>query len=545
MEHFDIWKFLAGLGVFMFGILLMEESIKALAGKAFKSLIRKATKSRWSAISTGALATAVLQSSSAVTLMTLAFAGAGIMGMSNAIGVVIGSNVGTTFTAWIVATLGFKMNIESLSLPMLALGGIGLIFIKSEKIAAMSKLLVGFGFLFMGLDYMKGAVDGFASTINLAELPKYGIWFHTVIGFMLTAVMQSSSAAMAVILTGLDSKVISFNEAAAMAIGANIGTTVKIIVTSIRAVPIKKQVAASHFLFNAGTGLVAILIFPLFMRLFDFIFPDGYGDVVALAAFHTFFNGLGVLIFYPIIPPMSKFLARIFPDKSLENTRFIHNVSHDLPEAAARAVKDETLEMFRFAVFYVESILLIRGDADSFTSKSILHKWYSKEELGVDRNDYILKIRSTHEAIVKYATQIPQQEMERKDAERFHQVIYAASTLMQLTTLLNTLQSEWEVVNNTDNKGAIELYDSLRIRFKGYLKSFDVSFGNAEKSPKFQIDDFKKNLENDYHLYVAQVSGHLQQNVIKSKHASSLLTINGLLTQSCRQLANAGNPLFG
>lgn len=121
MEHFDIWKFLAGLGIFMFGIFLMEESIRQLSGRAFKRIIRTATQNRLSAILTGMGATAVLQSSSAVSLMTLAFAGAGVMGMENAIGVVLGSNVGTTFTAWLVAALGFKVSMESLALPFVGI----------------------------------------------------------------------------------------------------------------------------------------------------------------------------------------------------------------------------------------------------------------------------------------------------------------------------------------------------------------------------------------------------------------------------------------
>ncbi len=165
-EGFDIWKLLAGLGIFMFGMFLMEESIKKLSGRAFKRLIRVYTTGKVKSIFSGIFVTSILQSSSAVSLMVLAFVGAGIMSMENAIGVILGSNIGTTVTAWIVASIGFKVNIESFALPLIGMGGLGLIFLgRSEKYSNISKLLVGFGFLFMGLDYMKTSVEVFTDKL--------------------------------------------------------------------------------------------------------------------------------------------------------------------------------------------------------------------------------------------------------------------------------------------------------------------------------------------------------------------------------------------
>ena len=155
VEGFDIWKLLAGLGIFLFGMFLMEESIKKLSGKSFKKYIREYTTGKIKSILSGIFSTAVLQSSSAVSLMVLAFVGAGIMTMENAIGVILGSNIGTTITAWIVAFLGFKVSIESFALPLIGIGGLGLIFLgNSVKYANLSKLVVSFGFLFMGLEYI-------------------------------------------------------------------------------------------------------------------------------------------------------------------------------------------------------------------------------------------------------------------------------------------------------------------------------------------------------------------------------------------------------
>ena len=157
----DIWKLFAGLGIFLFGMSLIEESVKSLSGRSFRRIIRMYTNGKLRSIGTGAFVTALLQSSSAVSLMVLAFVGAGVMTMQNAIGVILGSNIGTTFAAWIIATIGFKIKIESLASPFIGLGAFGLIFFRpSSKPLLITKLFIGFGFLFLGLDFMKSSVEG-------------------------------------------------------------------------------------------------------------------------------------------------------------------------------------------------------------------------------------------------------------------------------------------------------------------------------------------------------------------------------------------------
>ncbi|MGD1973740.1 MAG: Na/Pi symporter, partial [Desulfobacterales bacterium] len=221
--NLDIWKLLAGLGIFLFGMLLIEESVRALSGRAFRRLIRMYTDGRVRSIGSGALVTALLQSSSAVSLMVLAFVGAGVMTMQNAIGVIMGSNIGTTLTAWIIATIGFKIKIESLALPFIGLAAIGLIFFKpASKPFLVTRLLIGFGFLFLGLDFMKGSVENFAQTVSLEQLPDYGLWFYLLIGTLITALMQASAATIAIVLTALNSGLITFDIGAVMVIGANI-----------------------------------------------------------------------------------------------------------------------------------------------------------------------------------------------------------------------------------------------------------------------------------------------------------------------------------
>jgi len=242
--NLDFWKLLAGLGIFLFGMLLIEESVKSLSGRAFRRIIRMYTNGRLRSIGSGALVTALLQSSSAVSLMVLAFVGAGVMNMQNAIGVIMGSNIGTTLTAWIIATIGFKIKIEALAMPFIGLGAIGLILFKpSSKPFLVTRLFIGFGFLFLGLDFMKGSVESFAQTFSLEQFPDYGLWFYLLVGTLFTALMQASAATIAIVLTALNSGLITFDIGAVMVIGANIGTTITVLLGAIGGVQAKKESA--------------------------------------------------------------------------------------------------------------------------------------------------------------------------------------------------------------------------------------------------------------------------------------------------------------
>lgn len=531
LEDFDYWKFLAGLGIFMFGIFLMEESIKQLAGKAFKRWIRKATKTRISAILTGIGVTAILQSSSAVSLMTLAFAGAGIMGMENAIGVVLGTNVGTTFTGWIVATLGFKVSIESLALPMIGIGGLGLIFLaKSPRFSGISKLLVGFGFLFMGLDYMKVSVETFSSSFEISSLPNYGPLFYVVIGFMLTALMQSSSATLAIILTALDAGIIPFSFGAAMVIGSNVGTTITIMLGSIGAVPIKKQIAFSHLIFNVISGIAAFLVLPLFVFGAKLIFSEDFSDVLGIALFHSFFNVLGVILFYPFIPKFVKILQQYIPEKESPHTKYIHTISLDMPEASLNALKHETQHLLLLVLIVFEKLVCHKIQErrlkkfDSFTSEN------------TSINAEFEYIKSLQKNVAVYAANIQQSELEQADVEKLHQIIHSSLSLLQISKLLDTAFEEKESILSSENKNVRALLLELENRFNSYLHRFVVDANNQFPILNAEIPMFISQVEGDYDAFISRITKELNNKNIENKHVSSLLALNGLMTQAIRQL---------
>lgn len=530
----DIWKLLAGLGIFMFGMFLLEEAIRQIAGKAFKSFIRTTTTGKLRSIFSGIVSTAVLQSSSAVSLMTLAFAGAGIMTMQNAVGVILGTNIGTTITGWIVATVGFKINIEGISLPLIAIGGLGLIFLaNSPRYSGFSKLFVGLGFLFMGLDYMKSSVEVFTNEFDLATLPSYGKWFYFLIGFVLTALMQSSSATIAIILTALHSGIISFPEGAAMVIGANVGTTITILLGSIGGVQIKKQVALSHLIFNLSTAIVAILFLPFFQKVIFVIEPDSTNHVMGIALFHTLFNVLGVIIFFPFINMLVRLLQRMFPEKTTPVTKYINNVSQDMPEAAVEALYRELRHLFRETIALGATLLgLVKAGAMGKVDAELFDLWKEHEEQAAE--EQFVHTRALQDIITLYASNIRQGELEADDHARMHRLMHASMTLNQVVKTLWGMRNDLDDLDGEDQ--VADLFRALRHRNRHYWEGLLQILKEDKTAGKLMLDEMSSGMEAEHEGFIKSVTGQLSQQTIKEKQASTLLVVNGLLTQSNRQL---------
>ena len=275
----------------------------------------------------GALITSIVQSSGVVTVAIIGFVNAGLMNLGQAITIIYGTNIGTTMTSWLVAIIGFKLNLKAFALPAIGLGMILRLAKGNTNKGAMGEVLVGFGIFFLGIDVLKSTFEGIGTGIQLANLGGGGFISLLVflgIGFMLTFAMQSSSAALAIVLTATAGGVIPINDAAVVVIGANVGSTSTAAIAVLGATPNAKRVAASHVIFNVITGLVALLLLPLllkFLSLIRQILGQDTGPVTILAMFHTIFNILGVLLLWPLTKRMVRFLKKRFVSAEEDEAR--------------------------------------------------------------------------------------------------------------------------------------------------------------------------------------------------------------------------------
>ncbi|TSE31657.1 Na/Pi cotransporter family protein [Tepidimonas charontis] len=319
---------LGGVGLFLLGMELMTDGLRMAAGPALERLLAASTRTRWRGLAAGVLVTALVQSSSAVTVATIGFVNAGLLALGQALWVLFGANVGTTMTGWIVALLGFGFKIDALALPLVGVGVLLRLSGQGTRRAALGWALAGFGLLFLGIDWLKHAFDGVARQI---ELPPGGHWTavlaQLLIGLVLTVLMQSSSASLTVALSAAQAGLISAPGAAAVVIGANIGTTVTAVLAALGATANARRAAAAHVLFNVLTGAVALALLPWLVQLIlEAKRWLGLGEAPALtvALFHTTFNLMGVVLMWPLADRLGAWLQTRFRSAEEDEARPRH-----------------------------------------------------------------------------------------------------------------------------------------------------------------------------------------------------------------------------
>lgn len=310
--------FLGGLGLFLLAINMITSGLKIAAGEALRDILASSTRTRARGVASGILVTGLVQSSSAVTVATIGFVNAGLMGLTAALGVVYGANIGTTVTSWLVAAVGFKFQIQAFALPLVGLGMMMRLFGAQGRIGAIGEALAGFGLFFVGVAILQ---DGFAGAVDRFDLSRLaiegplGVLLYVAIGAAITVLTQSSSAAIAITLTAATGGVLSLGAAAAMVIGASVGTTSTAAFAVIGATPNAKRVAAGHVLFNLVTASVAVAILPIMLwgvRETGEIIGLQDTPAVTLALFHTAFKLLGLALFWPMTASLARFLDRRF-----------------------------------------------------------------------------------------------------------------------------------------------------------------------------------------------------------------------------------------
>jgi phosphate:Na+ symporter len=312
------------LGLFLYGMKIMGDGIQQAAGQRMQKVLSYMTGNRVLAVVTGLGVTAVIQSSSATTVMVVSFVNAGLLTLKQAIGVIMGANIGTTITAWIVSLIGFSLQIGALALPAVGVGF--LLSVIKWKRRDLGNAILGFGLLFMGLDFLTKSMPSL-SVETLSFIGRFsGMGFTSIllgaaVGMIVTLVIHSSSAATAIFLTMAFQGLIGYEMAAAMILGANIGTTVDAALAAIGAKPVAQQAALVHILFNVIGNMWALALFHPLIWLVDIItpgLPQGAGITSRLAMFHTIFNMANTILFLPFVNQFAALVQKIIKDKPKE-----------------------------------------------------------------------------------------------------------------------------------------------------------------------------------------------------------------------------------
>lgn len=343
-------QLLGGIGLFLLGMSLMTDSLKAIAGESLRLWLTRFTGSPLKAMFSGIGLTLLVQSSTATTLATIGFVSAGVLSFSHAIGVIIGANIGTTSTGWMVALLGLKFSIASFALPIISMGALLKLFGR-DHVALLGLAIAGFGLLFFGIDLLQTAMADAAQRVDFSAWSSETLLTRlmlVLIGLVMTILLQSSSAAVTTTLAALATQTIDLQQALALVIGQNIGTVATAVLAAIGATASAKRTAAVHVIFNVLTAVVAFfLLLPGFVWLAQSVALLQHVDaVVMVAAFHTAFSLLGALIFIPLIKQLEQLIVYLIPEKELTSIRYLDDSLLEVPAlaiAAAESVLRQTI----------------------------------------------------------------------------------------------------------------------------------------------------------------------------------------------------------
>lgn len=507
----DIGKMLAGVAIFLLGIKFIEESLQELAGRPFKLFLKKQTQNKLKAIGGGAVVTAVLQSSSVVNLMVLAFVGAGIIHMQNAFAIILGANLGTTISNWLIALVGFKVNIENIALPVTGVAGLGfIIFNKTSRLYNWSRFLLGFSFLFVGLGYIKSAMEVLVKNVDLAQYQHYGALIFLLVGFIVTTVVQASSATMALTLSALFAGAIDLYEAMAITLGSEIGTTIKLFIASVNGTAAKKRVALGNFLINVITvSVVLALLWPIKKLITDTI---GIKDsLIALVLFQSLVNIASIIIFYPLLNVFGKFLERRFRSSD-DETMFIHKVDVKEPSTALFAMQEENRH---FIAAVCNFILSCFGVEDKFNTELKLSKKFMDEDLA-GKYEYL---KFLYGEIHSYYIRLREFTNNKDDSEKADRLMSSVRNAMYAAKSFKDALPDKEQLHNSSNDIKFSFYQSTRREVKDFcasvqqllLKHEQATFNDLSVIHKVVTDGYTETLR---HLYKEGTAKHLNETEI-------------------------------
>lgn len=550
----DFKEIAAGVAIFLFGMLALEEGFKAFTGGLLEKILQRTTDKLWKSLSFGIISTTVMQSSSLVSVITISFLSAGLISLAAGVGIIFGANLGTTTGAWLVAGFGLKVKISTYAMPMLVFGII-LVFQKSKELKGIGYVLAGLGFLFLGIHHMKEGFEAFKDTIDLTAyaVDGYsGVFLFTLIGLAATVVMQSSHATLVLIITALGAQQITYENALALAIGANVGTTITAVIGSLSANIQGKRLAGAHLIFNAITGLIAIVFIYQLTHLVDStsallgIAKDNY--TLKLAVFHTIFNAIGVVVMLPFIGKLVDFLqsylkAEASPEPS--KPHYLNKAAFELPDTALAAVRKETLHLYDNAAKIIAGGLSLHlEDIHSEMSlDEMVHKSRKVLPTDIDRQ-YQDSVKGLYGDIVNYIS-LAQGQMSSEQTEELFLLRAAGRDIVEAIKDTKHLQKNLSIYLDADNPYIQHEYDNLRKRLASVLRTLhEVRNHGHDSAIILSLDRLKLDMkEHDQNLNNS-LSSLIRHDQLSPAMSVSLMNDSSYAYDVTRNLVQMGEILF-
>jgi len=527
----------AGIAILLFGIIMLEDGFNAFAQGPMEKLLKKMSESVSRSFSFGLFTTAILQSSALMSVVAISFLSAGLISLKSGIAIAFGANLGTTSTAWLVSTLGFKVDIASFAFPILAFG-ILFVLQKSTTIKGVGFALAGLGFFFLGIEFMQSGFDTYQdkfdlSTITYDGLP--GVFVFALIGVLLTIVFQSGSAVIVLVLTMLQTAQIEYFNALAIVVGANIGNVATMVLGALNANTNGKRLAGAQVIFKLSAGIVSLLLIFQLAEFVDFIAEKSGVDkdnfAIKLSIFHTLFNVIGCLLMMPILHYLIKFLKRFIADQSDNNkeiakAKFLNKSILKYPQSTIRALLDESKYLFEKTTLSIVAKGLfidpkaIKSDVDI---KEIIADEDSEYDIDVEEM-YYTKVKIIYGKIIKYAT-LSESEfaLTPRNLSAFSRVKDASRNQVLIIKNIRGLHKNVKLYLNSDNEFIKEEYEKMRKFVAHTLRHIHYLRKNPESvSTMVKLDKIKETASTRDLLLSGRFEYLIREHKISSVMASSL-----------------------
>lgn len=523
-ETWGIKRFFILIGslvLFIYGMKLMSEGLQRSAGSRLRQMLRAITSSSWRGVASGFGITSIVQSSSVTTVMTVSFVNAGLLSLRQSAGVMMGANIGTTITGWLILLIGFKVNIASYSLVILAFAG-PLLFIRSGKAKAWSSAIIGFCILFIGLSFLKDASPDLSPNSALIQFFQsykdlcYGSIMFVLLGALVTVIIQSSSAAMALTLTMVSAGLIPFEVACAMVLGENIGTTITAEIASLIANVHAKRSARIHSLFNIFGVTWMLLVFPFGLKVIGYLVGASEGiefnsantqmAITGIALFHTCFNLANVLLLIWFIPQLVSIAERTVKSKGDDDEQFRLEFIGGPIQTAELSLLEVRKEMMKFGRL-AKKMSITSQDLLGTTDKKKQSKCYERLEKYEEITDKIEIEIST------YLSKLSKNEMSVRLSEEVQHMLSASSDLESVGDIYYQIGKAVEMKNEKKHWFNQEQRDGLKEMNLIVDRAFDVMLKNLESSSK-EIDLEQAKIEED--------SINELRNKLKKRHLKTI-----------------------
>jgi phosphate:Na+ symporter len=536
----DFKEISAGVAIFLFGMIALEEGFKAFSGGTLEKILQKSTDKLYKSIGFGFITTALMQSSSLVSVLTISFLGAGLIGLTQGVGIILGANIGTTTGAWLMAGFGLKVKISAYAMPMLVFGVV-LIFQKSKSLKGMGYILTGLGFLFLGIHYMKEGFEAFKDTVDLANLSVgglKGLFIFIGVGILATVIMQSSHATIVLILAALSVGQITYENALALTIGANIGTTITAIIGSLSSNIDGKRLAAAHLIFNVTTAAIAILIMDQMITtvsaISDFIgiAPDNH--TLKLAVFDSLFKIMGVVIFIPFVDKLVNFLqTRLKPSvssetKSFDTVKYLNESVLETSMTTMIAIKKETQHLYDNAFEIITHGLNIKRSniLSDMPLEDVVKDLYSQSAIDID-DFYNRKIKGIYGEIIDFSTKA-QSQMEPEEIEELYKIKLANRDIVEAVKDTKHLQKNLVKYSKSTNPHIKSEYDTMRKDLAELLRTIsNVTMSDEEDEILLLLSKAKIHTERYDIIANGKLDNLIRNRLISNEMATSLMNDSG------------------